>query len=298
MAMVVLRRGTRPAKLSGRNSENLKRPSEKDARTAFVCQRRKQFLYRERNLDPAIDILCCFEEYMDFVPKYFPEFSEKQMKQLDQLLACVREWNGKINLISRKDTEHIEEHHILHSLGIVKAVKFPAGSRVMDVGTGGGFPGLVLAIVYPDCQFTLVDSIGKKIMAVKDMAQQIGLKHVTARQCRAEEVNGSFDFITGRAVTRLPEFIGWVRRKISPGTKEGISRGIVYLKGPNDIRKELEAMQVKPVSCHILSEFFDEPFFAEKAVVHLASDTLPKEQALQRIAEMMKKEDEARQAGE
>lgn len=221
---------------------------------------------------------------MPVISHYFPEFSEKQIALLGQLMDCVREWNAKINLVSRKDMEQIEVHHVLHSLGIYKAQPFPQGSRILDVGTGGGFPGLVLAIVSPDCRFVLVDSIGKKIMVVKDIIARLGLTNATAMQARAEDVPGQFDFITGRAVTRLPEFISWVRGKMLSGEKDGVKRGLLYLKGA-DVEAEMGALQVQPVAYHLLSDFFKEDYFAEKAVVYLATNDLPNIKAVNKIAE-------------
>jgi len=203
----------------------------------------------------------------DIIFKYFPNLSEAQKSKFNRLGDLYQEWNEKINLISRKDIEFLYEKHILHSLGIAKVINFTAGTAILDVGTGGGFPGIPLAIMFPEVQFSLVDSIGKKIMVVKDIAKALDLKNVQAYHARVEDIKGSFDFITGRAVTDINAFYGWVKRKIKKTQQNGLPNGILYLKG-GDLEIELapfgQSAQVYP-----LSHYFDEEFFKTKAVVYL-----------------------------
>ena len=203
----------------------------------------------------------------DIIFKYFPNLSEAQKSKFNRLGDLYQEWNEKINLISRKDIEFLYEKHILHSLGIAKVINFTAGTAILDVGTGGGFPGIPLAIMFPEVQFSLVDSIGKKIMVVKDIAKALDLKNVQAYHARVEDIKGSFDFITGRAVTDINAFYGWVKRKIKKTQQNGLPNGILYLKG-GDLEIELapfgQSAQVYP-----LSHYFDEEFFITKAVVYL-----------------------------
>lgn len=195
--------------------------------------------------------------------RYFPEMTERQREQLSALTPIYKEWNARINLISRKDTEEFEVRHVLHSLAIAKAVRFPAGARVLDVGTGGGFPGIPLAILFPEAHFTLVDSIGKKIKVVEAVAEALGLENVTAINARAESLPGRFDYVVSRAVTRMKAFVGWVWPKIDAGT----GHGIYYLKG-GDLAEEL-AEAGKRYELRAIGEFFDEEFFATKSVVFL-----------------------------
>ncbi len=203
----------------------------------------------------------------DIIFKYFPNLDAEQKSRFSKLGELYLDWNDKINLISRKDIEFLYEKHILHSLGIAKIIRLSEGTTIMDVGTGGGFPGIPLAILFPDVQFTLVDSIGKKIMVVKDIAKKLGLQNVEAYHARAEEIKGSFDFITGRAVTDMNAFYGWVRRKIKKTQQNGLPNGILYLKG-GDLDTELAPFghraQVFP-----LSDYFEEEFFKTKAVVYV-----------------------------
>ena len=201
--------------------------------------------------------------------KYFPNLTEKQLKLYEQASDLYLDWNSKINLISRKDSEHLLERHILHSLGIAKMIEFKPNTLVLDVGTGGGFPGIPLAIMFPQVRFHLVDSIGKKIMVVQDITEKLGLKNVTSEQIRAEEVKGQFDFVVSRAVTRLPVFNKWVRSKIRKKGFNELRNGIVYLKG-GDVLDEIKETGRKYKILE-LSKEFDETFFETKKVVYLFS---------------------------
>ena len=201
--------------------------------------------------------------------KYFPNLTEKQLRLYDEALALYLDWNSKINLISRKDTEHLLERHILHSLGIAKLIEFKPNTQVLDVGTGGGFPGIPLAIMFPQVKFHLVDSIGKKVKVVFDIADKLGLNNVIAQQVRAENVGGQFDFIISRAVTRLPEFNKWVKNKIRKKGFNDLRNGIIYLKG-GDILDEIHQTG-KKYKILELSKEFEEDFFETKKVVYLFS---------------------------
>ena len=204
---------------------------------------------------------------MDRITKYFPDLTAKQVKQLNQLPDIYQDWNSKINLISRKDMEFFEERHLLHSLAIGKFLQFKAGTQILDIGTGGGFPGIPLAILFPQCDFHLVDSIGKKIKVVQDVADQLGLKNVRAEQSRVEQINESYDFIVSRAVTALPKFLGWTKNKIKK--KKGFNalpNGILYLKG-GEFQEELDEIP-KKARVFPISELFEEEFFDTKFIVY------------------------------
>lgn len=202
---------------------------------------------------------------MDLILKYFPNITERQKEQFAALPEIYADWNSKINVISRKDMDHFVEHHVLHSLAIAKVVQFKPMADIMDLGTGGGFPGIPLAIMFPESQFYLVDSIGKKIKVVKDVANQLQLGNVTAEQIRAEEVRRDFDFIVSRAVTDLSQFVGWVRGKISNINYHKIHNGIIYLKG-GDLTEEIAPFK-KKVHLFDISDFFEEEYFATKKVI-------------------------------
>lgn len=205
---------------------------------------------------------------METILAYFPTLSPLQREQFAQLEPIYRHWNEQINVISRKDMEAFYEHHVLHSLAIARVCAFTDGAAVLDVGCGGGFPGIPLAILFPEVQFTLVDSIGKKIKVVDEVARAIGLRNVTPRHSRAEQVPGTFDFVVSRAVTEMTPFIGWVWSKLRRGDTAGeLSNGILYLKG-GDLKAELNATR-KPYTTYPISELFSEPFFETKQVVYL-----------------------------
>jgi 16S rRNA (guanine527-N7)-methyltransferase len=204
---------------------------------------------------------------MQIIQEYFPNLSEKQKEQFAQLLPLYLDWNSKINVISRKDMEQFYEHHVLHSLGIAKVIQFKPGTKVLDVGTGGGFPGIPLAILFPETDFFLVDSIGKKIKVVNAVAEAIGLKNVRAQQIRAEEIKEQFDFVVSRAVTELPAFHGWVKHKFRKQNFNELPNGILYLKG-GDLTEELSPFKGK-VKTFELKNYFKEEFFDTKKVVYL-----------------------------
>ena len=203
---------------------------------------------------------------MIIIKKYFPKLSELQVNQFSRLEELYKDWNSKINVISRKDIDELYLRHVLHSLGIAKVQEFVADSKILDVGTGGGFPGIPLAILFPDVQFHLVDSIGKKIKVVQGVVEALGLTNVTSEHMRAENVEGSFDFIISRAVTTMPDFVKWVRKKVAKKQRHGIRNGILYLKG-GDLAKELSIFETAAI--YNLSDYFKEEFFETKKVVHL-----------------------------
>lgn len=203
---------------------------------------------------------------MEEILKHFPNLTETQIKQFEMLEALYQDWNAKINVISRKDIEALYVKHVLHSLAIAKIQKFEPGTYVLDVGTGGGFPGIPLAILFPETRFYLIDVILKKINVVKAVAEAIGLKNVKAEQLRAENAKGDYDFIVSRAVTNMPDFVSWIKDKIKKQNKHELKNGILYLKG-GDLTEELapfpEATQ------YDIADFFDDEFFETKKVVHL-----------------------------
>lgn len=200
---------------------------------------------------------------MELIKKYFPDITGIQHKQFADMLALYADWNSKINVISRKDFDHFYERHVLHSLAIAKVYPFNKGTRILDVGTGGGFPGIPLAIMFPDCHFTLVDSIGKKIMVVKEVASALRLQNVEAIQTRAEEMKGRWDVVVSRAVTALPAFMQFVKPVI--GKPKGTQPRVLYLKG-GEIDAELAAI-TEASHTTAISDFFEEVFFSSKWVV-------------------------------
>lgn len=204
---------------------------------------------------------------MEIINKYFPDLTARQQEQLAQLGPLYRDWNEKINVISRKDIDQLYERHVLHSLAIAKYIRFAPGTSIMDVGTGGGFPGIPLAILFPETNFLLVDSIAKKIKVVEEVSQSLGLSNVSAQQNRAESVDGQFDFVVSRAVTAFPKFVALIRKKISSRQQNSLGNGVLYLKG-GDFSDELEPFKNK-VQVYPLSELFDEEFFETKKLIHL-----------------------------
>jgi 16S rRNA (guanine527-N7)-methyltransferase len=198
---------------------------------------------------------------------YFPSLSDKQRDQINQLGSLYRDWNDKINVVSRKDIDNIYTNHVLHSLGIAKVMSFNPRAEVLDVGTGGGFPGIPLAILFPETRFHLVDSIGKKITVVNEVSNALGLVNVRAEQIRAEQIKGKYDFVVSRAVTRMKEFYGWVNNKIKDDSTHTLDNGILYLKG-GDLDEEMNELKC-PYSVYNLSDYFKEEFFETKRVVYV-----------------------------
>jgi 16S rRNA (guanine527-N7)-methyltransferase len=204
---------------------------------------------------------------VDIIYKYFPSLTEDQKSKFEQLYAVYKEWNDQINVVSRKDFDSFYEKHVLHSLGIAKVINFQPGSEILDVGTGGGFPGIPLAILFPESDFFLVDSIGKKIKVVNGVKEALGLTNVFAGQKRAEELKQQFDFVVSRAVTQMPKFIPWVQDKFKPKGVNGYPNGILYLKG-GDLTEELKGVN-RYMEIMDLSDFFEEEFFETKKVVYV-----------------------------
>ncbi len=203
----------------------------------------------------------------EIIFKYFPNVDDHQRKQFEELKSLYSFWNEKINVISRKDIDNLYINHVLHSLGIAKVVEFKSSTDILDVGTGGGFPGIPLAILFPETHFHLVDSIGKKITVVKNVAEALQLKNVSADQIRAEQIKDSYDFIVSRAVTRLKEFYGWVNKKTKRTSTHPLQNGILYLKG-GELDEEVAELH-KPYSIFHLKDYFKEDFFETKKVVHV-----------------------------
>ncbi|WP_418636985.1 16S rRNA (guanine(527)-N(7))-methyltransferase RsmG [Winogradskyella sp.] len=203
---------------------------------------------------------------MELILKYFPNLTENQVQQFEALEHLYKEWNSKINVISRKDIDELYLRHVLHSLGIAKVINFAPGSSILDVGTGGGFPGVPLAILFPESQFHLVDSINKKLKVINAVCEAIELTNVKTTHSRVEAIDEHFDFIVSRAVTTMPEFTTWVKGKIAKNQKNELKNGILYLKG-GDLTEELK--QYKTVKAFLLSDYFKEPFFETKKVIHL-----------------------------
>ena len=203
---------------------------------------------------------------MKEILKQFPDLSENQILQFQKLQGLYEDWNAKINVISRKDIDELYTRHVLHSLGIAKIIEFRPGSKIMDVGTGGGFPGIPLAILFPEVDFYLIDVIAKKIRVVNEVAAGLGLKNVKAEQKRAELVKQEFDFIVSRAVTNMPDFVKWVDDKVAKKQNHELANGILYLKG-GDLTEELK--DFPKATQYNLSDFFSDEFFETKKVVHL-----------------------------
>jgi 16S rRNA (guanine527-N7)-methyltransferase len=203
---------------------------------------------------------------MEEINTHFPDLTELQISQFQKLKELYEDWNSKINVISRKDIDELYTKHVLHSLAIAKIQKFEAGTYILDVGTGGGFPGIPLAILFPETRFYLIDVILKKINVVKAVAESLDLKNVKAEQMRAENVKGDYDFIVSRAVTNMPDFVSWIKDKIKKTNKHKLKNGILYLKG-GDLTEELK--DFPKATEYNISEFFENEFFETKKVVHL-----------------------------
>lgn len=203
---------------------------------------------------------------MELIQKYFPEITSVQKDQFSQLQDLYKDWNLKINVVSRKDIDELYLRHVLHSLGIAKIQAFNPGAKILDVGTGGGFPGIPLAILFPETQFHLVDSIGKKIKVVDEVVEGLGLQNVKTTNSRVEEVKGNYDFIVSRAVAAMPTFVHWVKGKIAKSNTHIFKNGILYLKG-GDLSQELEGYKTAKV--FPLQDYFEEDFFETKKVVYL-----------------------------
>lgn len=205
-------------------------------------------------------------QFMEEIIKQFPNLTENQILQFQKLEALYQDWNAKINVISRKDIDELYTKHVLHSLAIAKIQPFEPGTYILDVGTGGGFPGIPLAIVFPETRFYLIDVIQKKIKVVQAVVDALGLKNVKAEQMRAENAKGDYDFIVSRAVTNMPDFVSWIKDKIKKQNKHELQNGILYLKG-GDLTEELKDFP-KAIEYNI-ADFFADEFFETKKVVHL-----------------------------
>ena len=203
----------------------------------------------------------------DIILKYFPQLTEEQQRQFDALDALYREWNAKINVISRKDIDNLYEHHILHSLAIAKVINFRPGTEILDFGTGGGFPGIPLAILFPECKFKLIDGTGKKIRVAQEVAKAIGLKNCQPEHLRGEDEKGKYDFVVSRAVMPLPDLVKIVRKNIAKTQQNALPNGVICLKG-GDLQAELRSFY-KIVETTDISTFFKEEWFKEKHVIYL-----------------------------
>ncbi|BAX80671.1 16S rRNA (guanine(527)-N(7))-methyltransferase RsmG [Labilibaculum antarcticum] len=204
---------------------------------------------------------------MEIIEKYFPDLTEEQKQKFSRLKELYTFWNEQINVISRKDMDALYEHHVLYSLAIAKVIQFTPGSKIMDVGTGGGFPGIPLAILFPKCSFYCIDSIGKKIKVVKEVASALELGNVNAEHIRAQEVKEKFDFIVSRAVTAFPKFVDMVKKNSKAKDQNSLPNGIIYLKG-GDFEDEISEYGSR-ISLYECSDYFKEEFFETKKVVHL-----------------------------
>ena len=204
---------------------------------------------------------------MDIIQKYFPQLSAEQLRQVALLDELYRDWNAKINVISRKDIDNLYEHHVLHSLAIGKALRFQPGTQILDFGTGGGFPGIPLAILFPKCQFKLIDGTGKKIHVAQEVATAIGLKNCRAEHLRGEDENGKHDFVVSRAVMPLPDLVKIVRKNISKKQRNAMVNGLFCLKG-GDLQAEIQSFK-NVVEVSAISNWFEEEWFKEKNVIYM-----------------------------
>lgn len=212
----------------------------------------------------------------DLLLTHFPTLTSAQLANFERLPALYETWNEKINVVSRKDMQHFAERHILHSLSIGKFLHFLPGTEVLDIGTGGGFPGIPLAIMFPEVQFTLVDSIGKKIMVVKEIAAEMKMDNVAAHHARAENIPGPFDFVVSRAVTQMPVFLPWIKGKLKPKSVHSIENGLLYLKG-GDLREEMQGIPHEEVE---LRTYFDGEFFETKKIIYVPRTVVEKTKTL------------------
>lgn len=203
---------------------------------------------------------------MELILKYFPNLTEDQISKFEKLEDLYKDWNLKINVVSRKDIDELYLRHVLHSLAISKLITFKDGTKIMDVGTGGGFPGIPLAIMFPECSFHLVDSIAKKLKVVNEVVTGLGLTNVHTTHSRVEEIDDTYDFIVSRAVAAMPTFVHWVKGRIAKKQNHNLKNGILYLKG-GDLQEELQDYTAATV--YNLSEYYDEAFFETKKLVHL-----------------------------
>jgi 16S rRNA (guanine527-N7)-methyltransferase len=204
---------------------------------------------------------------MDIILKYFPDLTGEQKGKFQRLFPLYSYWNSRINVISRKDIDHLYERHVLHALAIAKLIRFKPKTHILDAGTGGGFPGIPLAIIFPDVSFHLVDSIGKKIKVVDAVTDELGLKNIKTSQERVENIGSSYDFVISRAVTELPKFCEWVKHLISSKSVNTLQNGIIYLKG-GEVTHEVKSLKMK-YKIYPISDYFEESFFETKKIVHL-----------------------------
>lgn len=203
---------------------------------------------------------------MELILKYFPDLTEDQINKFTKLEELYKDWNLKINVVSRKDIDELYLRHVLHSLAIAKLIQFEDGSKIMDVGTGGGFPGIPLAILFPECSFHLVDSIAKKLKVVNEVVEGLGLENVKTTHSRVEEINSTYDFIVSRAVAAMPTFVHWIKGKVAKDQKNTLKNGVIYLKG-GDLEEELKDYQTATV--YDISDYYTEEFYDTKKLVHL-----------------------------
>ncbi len=210
---------------------------------------------------------------MEIFKFYFPELDKTKIEKLNDYSKLLQHLNTQINLISRKDISNVNEHHILHSLAIAKITAFKLGNEILDIGTGGGLPGIPLAILFPNAHFTLIDSIGKKIQAVESMVAELNLKNVTVHQIRAEEINKKFDYILGKAVASFAKFIEWTKYNIKADSDNKLQNGILYFKGTN-YREELEALNISPIKIYKVDKLFSQSHFTDKFIIHIGINEL------------------------